>query len=109
MSLYELGEEAGQIIPLKIIAQDEGVRCLNNEQNELLNKIYAHYADCMIEQVAMWETIHGHMVMLTKQGGRFLPHEKGRAGRFDLEDMQVLMAPGIRWVEFGTDTLKVGL
>lgn len=94
---------------MKLIRHSDDVKSLSDEQFLLLEKIYAHYRDVMIEHVVLFETIHGHIVQLNKQGGRFLPHTKGLAGRFDHEDMAVLEDPGIRWVELATDTLKVGI
>lgn len=109
MSRYELSDKAGEVVPFKLLDQDGDVRCLSTKQNDLLTFIYNHYADSMIEQIALWQTVHGHIVMLTKQGGRFIPNQKGQPGRFVLEDMRILSHPSIRWVEFGTDTLKLGI
>lgn len=95
--------------PFKLIKNDDHVRDLSPAQEQIITRIFEHYKDVMIEQVVLFETIHGHIAQFTKQGGRFFVRDKGRPGRFDLDDLRVLRDPGVRWVEFAVDWLKVGV
>jgi len=97
---------------MKIIKTEATIKTLTTEQTEALAEFYSEYE--LLEEVYLYETIHGHIAEFTKPKGRYLPGEKMRPARLYKEQIEFLADvieenSVIRWVEMYNGSITVGL
>lgn len=92
---------------MNIIKQDNEVQDLNDLQQTQVEQI-KNYFDCL-EDVTLFETIHGHIAHITFKEGRFVPGTECDARRIDITDMKFLATVAPRWVELYNGYIKVGV
>lgn len=92
---------------MKIIKNDSFVADLKCPAIAMLKSVVAEF-NC-IEEVAVFETIHGHIAELKKKEGRYIPCRENTPERLDIDSLVFLSRlKGFRWVEAMHGGLSIG-
>ena len=92
---------------ISVIKNDTDVRDLSPASDAMLATVIERYS--LKPEVSLFETLHGHIALMEKKAGHFIPGNETKPARMHIEDFIFLQElPGFRWIEATNKEIKIG-